>query len=303
MEISANHDVGNTNNVSQNTKEQVKRSSKKKRNKLSNHVKGAPSSSPSSTVMDQKVNDVTEHLHNGLHITASMTNGTANGTDPNHSPTTNDQVKIQVNGEITNNAHVTDCSCNVEIKNTKLNDKSITEPNIISEPCAINEPDKRCSEITNVPETETKTETEESRRSTNDQSILNEPETEGAVAITDLSEPSAGDLVVEKPVQSSDITYKEYESELQMPDIIRLIQKDLSEPYSIYTYRYFIHNWPRLCFLAMHNDLCVGAIVCKLDMHRPNLKRGYIAMLAVDKAYRKLKIGTNLVQKAIQVST
>ncbi|PIK47187.1 hypothetical protein BSL78_15957 [Apostichopus japonicus] len=41
-----------------------------------------------------------------------------------------------------------------------------------------------------------------------------------------------------------------YQSELQMPDIMKLITKDLSEPYSIYTYRYFIHNWPSLCFLV-----------------------------------------------------
>ena len=46
------------------------------------------------------------------------------------------------------------------------------------------------------------------------------------------------------------VTYVQYQSELQMPDIMRLIQKDLSEPYSIYTYRYFIHNWPMLCFLV-----------------------------------------------------
>lgn len=104
-------------------------------------------------------------------------------------------------------------------------------------------------------------------------------------------------------IDENTIEYKEYQSELQMPDIIRLIQKDLSEPYSIYTYRYFIHNWPKLCFLAMHNDLCVGAIVCKLDVHRQTVRRGYIAMLAVDKDFRKLKIGTNLVQKAIQVSS
>lgn len=97
------------------------------------------------------------------------------------------------------------------------------------------------------------------------------------------------------------VIYKEYESELQMPDIMRLIQKDLSEPYSIYTYRYFIHNWPKLCFLALHDDKCVGAIVCKLDTHRQRVKRGYIAMLAVDKDYRKLKIGTTLVRKAINV--
>lgn len=92
-----------------------------------------------------------------------------------------------------------------------------------------------------------------------------------------------------------------YESELQMPEIMRLIQKDLSEPYSIYTYRYFIHNWPKLCFLATHEGKCIGAIVCKLDMHRNVVKRGYIAMLAVDEKYRKRRIGSRLVRKAIQV--
>lgn len=33
-----------------------------------------------------------------------------------------------------------------------------------------------------------------------------------------------------------------------------------------------------------------------------NVRRGYIAMLAVRKEYRKLKIGTTLVTKAIEVS-
>ena len=47
-----------------------------------------------------------------------------------------------------------------------------------------------------------------------------------------------------------DIDYVGYESELQMGAIMALITKDLSEPYSIYTYRYFIHNWPNLCFLV-----------------------------------------------------
>jgi len=50
--------------------------------------------------------------------------------------------------------------------------------------------------------------------------------------------------------KDNDIRYVSYTSELQMPDIMKLIQKDLSEPYSIYTYRYFIHNWPKLCFLV-----------------------------------------------------
>uniref|UniRef100_A0A0N5A9I9 N-terminal methionine N(alpha)-acetyltransferase NatC n=1 Tax=Syphacia muris TaxID=451379 RepID=A0A0N5A9I9_9BILA len=93
----------------------------------------------------------------------------------------------------------------------------------------------------------------------------------------------------------------DYEDERQMSSIMRLISKDLSEPYSIYTYRYFIHNWPSLCFLALDKriDEYVGAVVCKLDRSRLDRKRGYIAMLAVDESCRKLGIGTCLVQRAI----
>ena len=50
--------------------------------------------------------------------------------------------------------------------------------------------------------------------------------------------------------EANGVRYEVYESELQMPDIMRLIQKDLSEPYSVYTYRYFIHNWPHLCLMV-----------------------------------------------------
>ncbi|XP_062138208.1 N-alpha-acetyltransferase 30A [Drosophila sulfurigaster albostrigata] len=106
-------------------------------------------------------------------------------------------------------------------------------------------------------------------------------------------------LELEPAISADEIVYKEYEAEYQMHDIMRLIQAELSEPYSIYTYRYFIYNWPKLCFLASHDNQYVGAIVCKLDMHM-NVRRGYIAMLAVRKEYRKLKIGTTLVTKAIE---
>lgn len=101
---------------------------------------------------------------------------------------------------------------------------------------------------------------------------------------------------------SEQIIIVDYESELQMGDVMRLITKELSEPYSIYTYRYFIHNWPRLCLLALdtRSSRYVGAIVCKLDLSRHNRRRGYIAMLAVDESCRRLGIGTRLVRKAIK---
>ncbi|CAN0494497.1 unnamed protein product, partial [Laminaria digitata] len=42
----------------------------------------------------------------------------------------------------------------------------------------------------------------------------------------------------------------EYEDERQLDDIMSLVDRDLSEPYSIFTYRYFLHNWPGLCFVV-----------------------------------------------------
>ena len=41
----------------------------------------------------------------------------------------------------------------------------------------------------------------------------------------------------------------------------------------------------------MHEEQCVGAIVCKLDLHKKIVRRGYIAMLAVDEKYRRCGIG------------
>ena len=46
------------------------------------------------------------------------------------------------------------------------------------------------------------------------------------------------------------IDFVPYKSEEQLPDLVALITIDLSEPYSIYTYRYFLHNWPHLSHLV-----------------------------------------------------
>lgn len=53
-------------------------------------------------------------------------------------------------------------------------------------------------------------------------------------------------------VVEHEIEYVPYESELQLPEIMRLMKADLSEPYSVYTYRYFIHNWPKLCLMVCY---------------------------------------------------
>lgn len=40
-----------------------------------------------------------------------------------------------------------------------------------------------------------------------------------------------------------EIVYSQYEGEHQLPQITALIEKELSEPYIIYTYRYFLIEW------------------------------------------------------------
>jgi len=99
-----------------------------------------------------------------------------------------------------------------------------------------------------------------------------------------------------------EIYFHSYQSEKEMSSIMSLISGTLSEPYSIYTYRYFIHNWPDLCFLCSNRETnqLIGAIVSKLDLHKKVLRRGYIAMLAINKEYRRKKIASKLVLMSIR---
>ncbi len=131
-------------------------------------------------------------------------------------------------------------------------------------------------------------------RGTDQSSSEEQKDTEQEKSADSQIEPTYPTSPFSLPHTSCDVTYVPYESELQMPDVVKIMKASLSEPYSIYTYRYFIHNWPRLCVLAHCEGVCVGAIVCKLERHHYDVRRGYIAMLAVDKNYRKRKIGKKI---------
>ncbi|KAM4057968.1 acetyltransferase (GNAT) family protein [Hirsutella rhossiliensis] len=104
------------------------------------------------------------------------------------------------------------------------------------------------------------------------------------------------------------LRYIQYEHELEsqyLPAIRSLISKDLSEPYSIYVYRYFLCQWAHLCFMALDpaDSSLIGVIVCKLEIHSshsPPTRRGYIAMLAVASPFRGHGVATDLVKKAIE---
>lgn len=102
---------------------------------------------------------------------------------------------------------------------------------------------------------------------------------------------------------TSPLRYVRYDSSRENEYVAamrQLISKDLSEPYSIYVYRYFLYQWGDLCFLTMdEKDEIVGCVVSKLEPHRGGPLRGYIAMLAVREEYRGRRIATKLVRMAI----
>lgn len=63
----------------------------------------------------------------------------------------------------------------------------------------------------------------------------------------------------------SELKYIQYAHSLEaqyLPSIRALISKDLSEPYSIYVYRYFLYQWGHLCFMVNHDH--VSQVRCLL---------------------------------------
>ena len=113
-----------------------------------------------------------------------------------------------------------------------------------------------------------------------------------------------GGLVYTFPATAElpEIAITSYRDESQLDAIMALISKDLSEPYSIFTFRRFVHGWPEFTLLAhaASDGARVGAIVCKSELReRSQRTRGYVAMLAVEKAYRRCGLGRRLALEAL----
>ncbi|EPQ28927.1 uncharacterized protein PFL1_03727 [Pseudozyma flocculosa PF-1] len=140
---------------------------------------------------------------------------------------------------------------------------------------------------------------------------------------------TSSSVMAPAPVSPSDpheLVLLPYRGEQQLPEINELIEKELSEPYIIYTYRYFVNQWPHLCFVAYARgtgtarvdgiapeDLDptspehrrhlfpVGVIVSKLDRHLKGkrLMRGYIAMLSIREEWRGRGIAKRLIRTSL----
>ncbi|KZV83474.1 acyl-CoA N-acyltransferase [Exidia glandulosa HHB12029] len=107
---------------------------------------------------------------------------------------------------------------------------------------------------------------------------------------------------------SASISYRQYAGDRDLQTVIELIHSELSEPYVVYTYRYFLDQWPQLCLIAEATPAGgrrgmgspVGVIVCKQSTHKNGAHRGYIAMLCVASTFRKRGIARSLVERAVR---
>lgn len=111
------------------------------------------------------------------------------------------------------------------------------------------------------------------------------------------------------PITSVDITidklrYYSFNPALkdQFEAVSNLISANLSEPYSIYVYWYFFHQWPHYCFLVSEENLSdiIGVLICKVGPHREVRMRGYIGMLVIEPKYRGRGIAKNLVKLGVE---
>lgn len=108
--------------------------------------------------------------------------------------------------------------------------------------------------------------------------------------MTDTLSSQLAQMALSPPALTrQDIVYKPFSQDdpLLIDRLSAMMASELSEPYSVFTYYYFLQKWPSLCFLAYHGDKMVGVILGKLEYHQPSnagllpVNRGYIAMIVV----------------------
>lgn len=68
-------------------------------------------------------------------------------------------------------------------------------------------------------------------------------------------------------IEASEIEYVSYGGEHHLPLIMSLVDQELSEPYSIFTYRYFVYLWPQLSFLVPFAPTFLGFLSKPIIFH------------------------------------
>lgn len=110
------------------------------------------------------------------------------------------------------------------------------------------------------------------------------------------------------------IRYEQFSgADAEMDFIVKLFTEELTEPYSSFTYQYFVFGWPDLCVTAYGVESAtkpdssvkgekVGAVVSRVTRKGPGKPlRGYVAMFAVVPHFRGFRLGSRLVALTIEL--
>ena len=97
----------------------------------------------------------------------------------------------------------------------------------------------------------------------------------GATPSSDIATPKTTTTL---PSQLEYVQYSHDLEEKYLPSIRALISKDLSEPYSIYVYRYFLCQWAHLCFMVCWDGNVSEPMFPKLTL----LRRGPVVSPNLD---------------------
>lgn len=89
---------------------------------------------------------------------------------------------------------------------------------------------------------------------------------------------------------SSEIWYRQYESELDLPSVMRLVGSELSEPYIIYTYRYFLANW---CVSSSKYEASWWCGISWLHISGHNLPSLFVAQLPDKQIFHNINLRPN----------
>ena len=94
------------------------------------------------------------------------------------------------------------------------------------------------------------------------------------------------------------LKFRPYRDDRDLHDIRELFASEFSEPYQVWTYRFFAEQYPSLTFFATHEDKIVACCMCMLQSEYKQRVQGYIGMICVEDQWKRSKIGQHMAELA-----
>jgi len=99
------------------------------------------------------------------------------------------------------------------------------------------------------------------------------------------------------------LTYRTYKGDQDLKDVQALFSAELSEPYQIWTYRFFSEPYPELTIFCEDDGKMVGCCMAMLEPGKTKPGEtsklcGYIGMISTVQEYKRRGIGSHLYHMA-----